>query len=260
VTGALAGHLALGLAFAAAGAVVVRGGGGHLGACTALVGLLLVAAATVTAAGAPRWGDGLWALAVFVAPPVALLVHPDGRPPRPGGGTLLGVAGATGLLALVDPAGFRTTDIAPVALAVLVVAGIWWRHEHAEDRERRALLWLLLGLGSAALVALPTEFLLGEGPAHDAVVTLCWLAVPVALVAGARYPERGDVRALIARGGARRERVDLRRGLRRCRLGDRAHRGVGVRRGHGGGRGAVRGGVRAAGGAAARGGGPHALR
>jgi two-component system NarL family sensor kinase len=205
VTGALAWPV-LGLAFIAAGATVARGSR-RLGAAVALVGIVLVVGA-VTAVGAPAWGDRLWALAVFVVLPVALLLHPDGAAPGPGGRTLLGVVVATGLLALVDPAGFRTTQIVPVALAVLVVAGWWWRHEHAGDRERRALLWLLLGLGVTVLVALPAEFLLGggtvagitgRGTAHDVVVTLSWLAVPAALVVGARHPDRGDVRALIVR-------------------------------------------------------------
>jgi signal transduction histidine kinase len=207
VTAALAGQLVLGLAFTAAGLLVVRPAA-RLGAATALVGVLLLAAATLNATGAPAWGDRSWALAVFVALPVALLLHPDGAAPGPGGRTLLGVTAATGLLALVDPAGFRTTQVVPVALAVLVVAGIWWRHEHAGDRERRALLWLLLGVGVTTLVALPLEFLLGADPgpgavgggaAHDVVVPLSWLAVPAALVVGARSPERGDVRALIGR-------------------------------------------------------------
>jgi two-component system NarL family sensor kinase len=206
VTPALAGQLVLGLAFTAAGLLVVRPAA-RLGAATALVGVLLLAATTLKATGDPAWGDRSWAVAVFVALPVALLLHPDGAAPGPGGRTLLGVTAATGVLALVDPAGFRTTQVVPVALAVLVVAGIWWRHEHAEDRGRRALLWLLLGVGVTTLVALPLEFLLGaggadtvgSGAAHDVAVPLSWLAVPAALVVGARYPERGDIRALIVR-------------------------------------------------------------
>jgi len=195
----LVGQLVLGLGFAAAGTVVARGGGHRPGSASALVGVLLLAGAAVTAAGAPAWGDALWVLAVLVALPVTLLLHPDGAPPGPGGRTLLGVVAATGLLALVDPAGFRATEVTPVVLAVLVIAGIWWRHEHAEDRERRALLWLLLGLGVTTLVALPVEFLLGGGTAHAVAVTAAWLATPLALVVGARYPDRVDVRAVIVR-------------------------------------------------------------
>jgi two-component system, NarL family, sensor kinase len=207
VTAALAGQLVLGLAFTAAGLMVARAAA-RLAAATALVGVLLIGAAAGTAAGAYGWGDRLWAVAVFVALPAALLLHPDGAAPGPGGRTLLGVTVATGFLALVDPAGFRATQVAPVTLAVLVVAGIWWRHERAGDRERRALLWLLLGVGVTTLVALPLEFLLGADPgpgavgggtAHDVLVPLSWLAVPAALVVGARSPERGDVRALIGR-------------------------------------------------------------
>ncbi|MDT7581361.1 MAG: two-component system, NarL family, sensor kinase [Pseudonocardiales bacterium] len=216
MTAALAAQLVVGLAFTAAGLLVARVAP-RPAAATALVGVLLLAAATATAVGAPGWGDRLWAVAVFVALPVALLLHPDGAAPGPGGRVVLGVAVATGSLALVDPAGFRTTQVVPVVLAVLVLAGIWWRHEHAGDRERRALLWLLLGLGVTTLVALPLEFLLGagttpggvrdavvpdpvgRGPAHDVAVPLSWLAVPAALVVGARSPERGDVRALIVR-------------------------------------------------------------
>ena len=195
----LVGQLVLGLAFAAAGTLIARGGGHRPGSATALVGVLLLAGTAVTAAGAPAWGDALWALAVLVALPVTLLLHPDGAPPGPGGRTLLGLVAATGLLALVDPVGFRATEVTPVVLAVLVIAGLWWRHEHAGDRERRALLWLLLGLGVTTLVALPVEFLLGGGTAHAVAVTPAWLATPLALVVGARYPDRVDVRALIVR-------------------------------------------------------------
>lgn len=199
MTAELGGQLLLGLAFVAAGAAVAWGGGRRPGAAAGLAGVLLVVGATLTAAGAPGWGDALWAFALFVAVPVTLLLHPDGAPPGPGGVALLGVVAATGLLALVDPAGFRATEVTPVALAVLVVAGLWWRHEHAGERERRALLWLLLGLGVTVLVALPVEFLLGGGSAHAVAVTPAWLATPAALVVGVRHPDRVDVRALIVR-------------------------------------------------------------
>jgi signal transduction histidine kinase len=192
-------QMVLGSAFVAAGVAVVRSGGLRLGAAAALAGLLLLAGAALAAAGAPAWGDALWALALFVAVPVALLLHPDGAPPGPGGLVLLGVVAATGLLALVDPAGFRATELTPVVLAVLVLAGLWWRHEHAGDRDRRAVLWLMFGLGVTVLVALPAEFLLAGGTAHAVAVTPSWLATPAALAVGVRYPDRVDVRALIVR-------------------------------------------------------------
>jgi hypothetical protein len=73
-----------------------------------------------------------------------------------------------------------------------VLAGLWWRHEHAADCERRALLWLLFGLGVTVLLALPAEFLLSphapvgrragvkalvRGCPPDAVVSLALKAV-----------------------------------------------------------------------------------
>jgi signal transduction histidine kinase len=103
------------------------------------------------------------------------------------------------VLTLVDAAGFRTTSISPVVLGALVVAGVWWRHEHAGEAARRALLWLLLGVGAATLVVVPADFLLGGGAAHDVVLALAWLAVPVAMVVGVRWSRRWDVRALIVR-------------------------------------------------------------
>ena len=196
MTTALAGLLPA-VGFALAGALVA-GRARLAGVATALVGVLL-GAAVVTAAGAPAAGDLLWVLGAFVALPVALLLHPDGTAPGPGGHVLVVLAAATGALTAVDAAGFRTTAISPVVLGALVVAGVWWRHEHAGEPVRRALLWLLLGAGAAALVVLPVDFLLGGGVAHDVLLALAWLVVPAAMVVGVRYPDRLDVRALIVR-------------------------------------------------------------
>lgn len=197
VTVGLACRLVVGLAFVVAGAAVLRRAR-RVGVTTGLVGVLLITAAVLVTA-APVWADLLWAVAVFVVLPVVLLLYPDGAAPGPGGRVLVGLAVATGALALVDPAAFRTTAITPVVLALLVVAGIWWRHEHAGERVRRPLLWLLLGLGVAALAAMLTDFLTDAGAAHAAVVGLCWLAAPAAMVVGVRRPDRLDVRTLIVR-------------------------------------------------------------
>ena len=119
----------------------------------------------------------LWALAVLVALPVTLLLHPDGAPPGPGGRTLLGLVGGDRPARAGRPGGLpghrgRRRWCWPCSS----IAGLWWRHEHAGDRERRALLWLLLGLGVTTLVALPVEFLLGADggtaarPVRDVIV------------------------------------------------------------------------------------------
>ena len=177
----LVARLVLGLAVAAVGAAVLRRGT-RLGVAVGLVGVLLLAAATATAAGAPGWGDRLWAVAVFVVLPVALLLYPDSDAPGPGGRAVLALAVATGALALVAPADFRDTEITPVVLAALVVAGIWWRHEHAAERGRRAVLWLLLGLGTAVLTALLLSAVIAERNAAQAAIerTVTQLAEVVA--------------------------------------------------------------------------------
>ena len=183
----------LGTAFLVSGAGVVRGGGRPTGAALTLVGVLLLAAVA-----APGWRLWLWVGALVVVLPVALLLYPAGRPPPTVGWAAPAVVAVAGGLALIDPDRYLWSGVVPLTSSALVLAGVWWRHERSGERERPALLWLLLGVGTLGLLVLHADFLVPE-PARGVALGLACLPLPVALVVGAVRPEWGDVRGLMVR-------------------------------------------------------------
>jgi signal transduction histidine kinase len=193
VTAYLPGLVVLGVGCTVAGVLIAHGGVRLLGAGVATTGGLLLAAAAV-----PPWRQEMWVGALLVVLPVVLLLYPDGRPPPVVGWTAPGVLAVTGGLALVDPDRYVWSGVVPLASAVLVLAAVWWRHERAAERERLALLWLLLGAGVLLLLVLHVDFLV-MGPVQALALGLACLPLPAALVVGAVRPGWGDVRGLMVR-------------------------------------------------------------
>lgn len=192
-------YLVLGAGFAVAGYIVCEDArGSRVGA------LMILGGSGLLAASASAWvldAAGVQRIAIVSAAiPIALavLLFPDGR--------LVGVPGAVAALGGVGAAAAGT--IAPrsdnvvgntlFALALVVLCAQWWRFETGDDASRRALLWLLLSLGTVFLVGAPLFFAAPNALGTSLALVLL-LAFPCAMAVGALSPDVTDVRALTAR-------------------------------------------------------------
>jgi signal transduction histidine kinase len=156
-------------------------------------GLLAVVLRIVTGPGGTV--DRLWAAAVVVLLPAALVVYPDGRPPAGIGWVGPGVVGLAGGIAVVYPEMYAGSGLSELVAYLLVLAVQWWRYEHAGPAQRRALQWLALGAVPGPLLAAVASFAvsLGVSVALDLVVAVLFVG---ALALGLVAPEVRDVRAL----------------------------------------------------------------
>ena len=80
---------------------------------------------------------------------------------------------------------------------VVLVAQTWWRLEHADGPDRRALLWSSLALGCAVMFALTVTFLVADPDVWLRVAVAPMATVPVAMAIGVLRPEIVEVRALV---------------------------------------------------------------
>ena len=162
-----------------------------------LAGALLLAAVVVRVlAGPGSTVRTLWVLGGLLVLPTALALYPDGRPPRVLGWAGVAPVTATGLLALALPVPYAVGGISGSAAFLLLGALLWWRHEHADERARQAVLWLALGGGIGTLLAVLVGFVVG-GLASALVGTGFVVAGLSCLFIGVLRPDLTDVRALI---------------------------------------------------------------
>ncbi|HEY3530207.1 MAG TPA: histidine kinase [Nocardioides sp.] len=83
-----------------------------------------------------------------------------------------------------------------LALAMTLIAHVWWRFENSDEDDRVAILWIVLALGTAGIVFGHCAFL--TTPEATIVVgSVLFAAVGPAMVVGVRRPRLVDVRALI---------------------------------------------------------------
>lgn len=137
----------------------------------------------------------LWILGGLLLLPLALALYPDDRPPVGVGWLTFAVLVAVGLLGLLYPASYARTSLSPMLSYLALGLVLWWRHEHAAEEGRRAILWLALGGGVAGLIGALAGFVL----ASTALVIILSVVVVLAvggLVVGLVAPDRYDVRAL----------------------------------------------------------------
>lgn len=137
----------------------------------------------------------LWILGGLLLLPLALALYPDDRPPVGVGWLTFAVLVAVGLLGLMYPASYARTSLSPMLSYLALGLVLWWRHEHATEEDRRAILWLALGGGVAGLIGALAGFVL----ASTALVIILSVVVVLAgggLVVGLVAPDRYDVRAL----------------------------------------------------------------
>ncbi len=159
-------------------------------------GLGLVVACVLDAGGRPgAVAPALTAVGLLLGP-LAVVVYPRATwraPLDPIAFVLVGAAGTVATLA-AD----RTPVVQAMGLvvAVMSVALVWWRLEHAAPRDRTALTWLALGLGGSLITAGLVAF--ATPNAWGGVVSLALLCVVgPCMYLGVVHPEVVDVRGLV---------------------------------------------------------------
>ncbi|MEJ3749479.1 histidine kinase, partial [Actinomycetes bacterium KLBMP 9797] len=167
-----------------------------------LLGLLLATAATGLLAlvlrltvGSGPVTDRAWVLSVLVLFPTALVLYPDGKPPAGLGWTAPAVVVLCGGIGLVYPGTFARSGLGELVAYLLVLAVQWWRYEHTDGPDRRALQWLALGALPGPVLAAMASFTLAAEPAAvlDLIVGIVFGAC---VYAGLAAPDVRDVRAI----------------------------------------------------------------
>jgi signal transduction histidine kinase len=176
------------------------------GSALALGGLALTSGA-VTHRPGPEWiSTALFVAAGTLVLPVAVATYP--RPSRhPVDVAALAVVVTSGSVALAS----ATVVTAPwavgwagVVVAITVFLLLWWRMEHADDVDRRALVWLSLSLAVTGFLFFFVVFAL-DGTSRDTAAVGGVFAVSYGLLGlvgpamyvGLRRPEVVDVRGLV---------------------------------------------------------------
>lgn len=132
--------------------------------------------------------------------PLSFLTFPAPRWRDPLSFVLLATGGAAGAIAVLWPASFE-----PMAYVVgsSLVVHVWWSYERGDHELRRALAWLALSWGLAAVVMLFIAFTAEAAGSRQWQVGAVGLAAacmgPPAMVVGALRPEVVDVRGLVTR-------------------------------------------------------------
>jgi two-component system, NarL family, sensor kinase len=157
-----------------------------------LAAALLLAADQRAAAGVV----GIIAAAVLA--PLALTLYPTPRWRHPVDFLAIVVLVGCGIVS----AAYARADVAAVLGLVqgcVFLAHTWWRVEIARDRERRALIWMVLAVTVTGLAYFFVVFS-AEGATGDTVpeaATALFALVGPALYVGATLPELVDVRGLV---------------------------------------------------------------
>jgi signal transduction histidine kinase len=194
--------LALGGGFAAAGAATLRRAR-MSGSLFLLAGVLLSAAPPVRAIGLPALADVASVAAGMLAVPLGLLRIV----PRRRGVVVLRAVDATvataglGGTAATAAGAFAPTVAAGIVVATAALLGGWVQFEFTAGDDRRAVLWLVLGVTASTLAALLVVFTnetVALGPvALAVVVSVPALVLPLTAAVAVLAPRAADVRAVI---------------------------------------------------------------
>ena len=193
----------LGLANAGSGAAIVVTGRGQArlsAGFLALSGLALAAGVVASRSGADGATASLLALATAAAA-WAVTSYPRLDVSHPVDFVAVVALAGSGALLVALPRNEVVLAAMATAIPCLLIAHTWWRVERATT-ERRMLLWMVLALAGAALVAGFAAFSFEGAPGAGATVGEVAAIAPFVVVGpvmalGASQPEVVDVRALI---------------------------------------------------------------
>ena len=159
-------------------------------------GLLLVAALVAWGAGHDSAGRALFTVALTVPVPLAVLAFPTPRHDHAADYCALVLVSAAGLIASLFWSDGAVVGAMALALALGLLAHLWWRFENSDEDDRLAVLWLSLSAGTAAVVFGHSTFL--TTPTANAVIgSLLFATVGPTMGIGVRRPRLVDVRGLI---------------------------------------------------------------
>jgi signal transduction histidine kinase len=194
---ALIGTAVAGLAWLAGGLALLAVGRARLAAvletgagAAMLTGTLLSANGVDTAA----WFAVVAAAGLLM--PLALTAYPLLRWRHPVDFVALVVIAGGGALMTLQARDATVVGALGMVLGVAFFAHTWWRIERSVDRERRALIWMALTVGSVGLVAGSLSFASQAAPVSVLAIALFGL-LGAALYVGVALPDIVDVRALV---------------------------------------------------------------
>jgi len=163
-----------------------------------LAGSTCLAAALLLAAGRrPAWQVAVIAAAALFAP-LALATYPRARVRHPVDVLALAILTGCGVVATAyaDPG---AAGLIGLVEGCVLLVHTWWRIELAEDRERRALVWMALAITTTGLAYFFVVFSnegVDSGTAPAVGLTVFAFVGP-SLYVGATLPELVDVRGVV---------------------------------------------------------------
>ena len=166
-------------------AVLLGAAGGALSVATVL---------SATGHDAPAWVLMVGAGGLLL--PGALTAYPLLRWRHPVDFVALVVIVGSGVLMTAQATDGVVVGALGLVSGVVFFAHTWWRIERSVDRERRALLWMALTVGTVGMVTGALSFATEAAPAALVSVALFGLVGPATYV-GVALPDIVDVRALV---------------------------------------------------------------
>ena len=193
----LVGIAVAGLAWLAGGLALLTTGRARLAAALeAGAGVAMLAGTVLSAddADAAAWFAVVAAAGLLM--PLALTAYPVLRWRHPVDFVALVVIAGGGALVTVQARDATVVGALGMAMGVVLFAHTWWRIERSVDRERRALIWMALSVGSVGLVSGSLSFSSPAALAGLVSIALFGL-LGAAMYVGVALPDIVDVRALV---------------------------------------------------------------
>ena len=194
---ALVGTAVAGLAWLAGGLALLAVGRARLAAVLETgAGAAMLTGTVLSANGVdtPAWFAVVAAAGLLM--PLALTAYPLLRWRHPVDFVALVVIAGGGALMTLQARDATVVGALGMVLGVAFFAHTWWRIERSVDRERRALIWMALTVGSVGLVAGSLSFASQAAPVSVLAIALFGL-LGAALYVGVALPDIVDVRALV---------------------------------------------------------------
>ena len=164
-------------------------------------GLTIAGAATLAgtianATGRVNAGQAALVLAWSLALPVAVTAYPRLAWRQPVDFLALATVVSAGGLATLQPLRTEVLEATGVVIGIVLVVHTWWKLERSDTSTRRALSWLAVVGGGAALVGLVVTFA-SPTQAGAVVAALAFALVGPAMAVGVGRPDLVDVRVVV---------------------------------------------------------------
>jgi signal transduction histidine kinase len=182
---------------------LIGGGVALLPTRSRLAGALAVTAGGIVLVALGAWmtghddvGVASFTFALMVPLSLAVLAYPTLRRGHPADYCALVLVIAAGLIGTLFYADGAVVGAMALALALGLIAHLWWRFENSDEDDRLAVLWLSLSVGTGTIVFGHATFLTTQ-VASGVIGALVFATIGPAMAIGVRRPRIVDVRALI---------------------------------------------------------------